>query len=347
MGAVGSRPSSQPAAELVTLSEIREAAARLRGVAVRTPLLPVDHDRGRIWLKCESLQPTGAFKIRGAYNFIARLDPAERARGVITYSSGNHAQAVAYAARAFDVGATVVMPVDAPSLKVEATRRLGANVELCGTLSSEREARAHELAAASGSPVIPPFDHRDIIAGQGTTGVEIVEQLEAAAGPDVVPSVVVPIGGGGLLSGTSVALRALHPEARVVGVEPAGAASMQRSLEAGGPVVLDRIDTIADGLRPVSPGALTYEHCRALVDRVVTVDDPAIRRAVGWCFAQRLVVEPSGAAGVAALLSDRLVIDGERELVIVISGGNVSWPRLRSLLAGEDAEAASANGESS
>jgi threonine dehydratase len=338
LGELEGRPTGQTATELVTLSEIREAGARLHGVALRTPLLPAEHDGERVWLKCESLQPTGAFKIRGAYNFIARLDPADRARGVITYSSGNHAQAVAYAARAFGVAATVVMPVDAPSLKVDSTRRFGAAVELCGTLSSEREARALELAAVSGSPIVPPFDHPDIIAGQGTTGVEIAEQLEAFAGPEAVPRVVVPIGGGGLLSGTSVALRDLLPDAKVVGVEPEGAASMLRSLEAGGPVVLESVDTIADGLRPVSPGTLTYRHCKALVNSVITVSDAEIRRAVRWCFDQRLVVEPSGAAGVAALLGGRLGVDSERETVIVISGGNIGPSRLQSLLAAADAE---------
>ena len=333
------------AAGLVSLTHISDAAARIEGVAVRTPLIPVEHAAGRVWLKCESFQPTGAFKLRGAYNFIARLDPEERARGVITYSSGNHAQAVAYAAREFGVPATVIMPVDAPALKLEATRSFGADIELCGTLSTERGARAHELAAASGSPIVPPFDHPDIIAGQGTVGLELAEQMERqGVYPTVVaeggPRVLVPIGGGGLVSGVSAALGALVGEARVWGVEPEGAASMKRSLEAGGLVTLESVETIADGLKPVTPGTLTYEHCLALVEGVLTVSDDEIRRAVRWCFARRLVVEPSGAAGIAALLAGRIP-DGEGPIVIVISGGNIGWRRLQGLLL-EDDELASA-----
>lgn len=333
------------AAGLVSLTQISDAAARIEGVAVRTPLIPVEHAAGRVWLKCESFQPTGAFKLRGAYNFIARLDPEERARGVITYSSGNHAQAVAYAAREFGVPATVVMPVDAPALKLEATRSFGADVELCGTLSTERGARAHELAAASGSPIVPPFDHPHIIAGQGTVGLELAEQMERqgvypSASAEGGPRVLVPIGGGGLVSGVSAALGPLVGEARVWGVEPEGAASMKRSLEAGGLVTLESVETIADGLKPVTPGALTYEHCLALLEGVLTVSDDEIRRAVRWCFARRLVVEPSGAAGIAALLAGRIP-DGDGPVIIVISGGNIGWRRLQGLLL-EDGELASA-----
>ena len=337
------RPSDGEASGLVSLEQIREAAACIEGVAVRTPLLPVEHAAGRVWLKCESFQPTGAFKLRGAYNFIARLDREERARGVITYSSGNHAQAVAYAAREFGVPATVVMPVDAPAFKLEATRSFGADVELCGTLSTERGARAQELAAASGSPIVPPFDHPDIIAGQGTVGLELAEQMERqGVHPSAVaegePRVLVPIGGGGLVSGISAALGALVGEARVLGVEPEGAASMKRSLEAGGPVALESVETIADGLKPVTPGKLTYEHCLALLEGVLTVSDDEIRRAVRWCFARRLVVEPSGAAGVAALLAGRVPV-GEGPVIIVVSGGNIGWRRLHGLLL-EDGELA-------
>jgi threonine dehydratase len=328
---------------LVSLTQISAAAARIEGVAVHTPLIPVEHAGGRVWLKCESFQPTGAFKLRGAYNFIAQLDPEERARGVITYSSGNHAQAVAYAAREFGVPATVVMPVDAPALKLAATRSCGADVELCGTLSTERRARAHELAAASGASIVPPFDHPDIIAGQGTVGLELAEQMERlgvypSAAAEGEPRVLVPIGGGGLVSGVSVALGELVNEARVWGVEPEGAASMKRSLEAGGLVTLESVETIADGLKPVTPGALTYGHCLALLAGVLTVSDDEIRRAVRWCFARRLVVEPSGAAGIAALLAGRLP-DGEGPVIIIISGGNIGWRRLQALLL-EDGELA-------
>ncbi len=316
-------------------------------MAVRTPLLRVEHAAGRVWLKCESLQPTGAFKIRGAYNFIARLDPAERARGVITYSSGNHGQAVAYAARAFGIRATVVMPVDAPRSKVEATRRLGAEIELHGTLSTERGARAREIAHETGSPIVPPFDHPDIIAGQGTVGLEVLEQLESApvsASSEGMgaPQLVVPVGGGGLISGVAAAVRASSEGALVVGVEPEGAASMKRSLAAGAPVTLERVETIADGLRPVKPGELTFRHCRALVDRVVTVSDDEIRQGVAWCFARRLVVEPSGAAAVAAVVGGRVPDEVGRPTVAVISGGNIGWRQLGALL--EEAAAASASG---
>lgn len=338
-------PDVHEAAELVTLASIRDASARIERVAVRTPLLRVDHAGEHVWLKCESLQPTGAFKIRGAYNFIARLDPAIRARGVLTYSSGNHAQAVAYAARHFGVPATVVMPVDAPASKIEATRRLGARIELCGTLSTERRARTQELAEASEAPIVPPFDHPEIIAGQGTVGLEIVQQLADSDEPQAIkespPLVLVPIGGGGLISGIAAALRELVEGAVVVGVEPVGAAAMKRSLEAGAPVLLERVDTIADGLRPVTPGRLTFAHCGALVDRVVTVSDEQIRRGVQWCFDRRLVVEPSGAAGVAAMLEYPQALGGAgRPLVIVLSGGNVGWRRLRDLLDAVDATAA-------
>lgn len=327
-------------ASLVSLEQIRDAAIRIQDVALRTPLLPVENAGDRLWLKCESFQPTGAFKLRGAYNFIARLEPDERARGVITYSSGNHAQAVAYAAREFGVPATVVMPVDAPETKLEATRSLGAAVELYGTLSTERGARARDLAAATGSPIVPPFDDPDIIAGQGTVGLELAQQMERrgvypSPGAKGEPRVLVPIGGGGLASGVSAALGALVSEARVWGVEPEGAASMKRSLEAGGPVTLESVETVADGLKPVTPGTLTYDHCQALLAGVLTVTDDEIRRAVRWCFERRLVVEPSGAAGVAALLAGRAPA-GDGPVIIVISGGNIGWHRLQGLLTEND-----------
>ncbi|MFQ5745671.1 MAG: threonine/serine dehydratase [Gemmatimonadota bacterium] len=334
--------------ELVGLEAIRVAAARLRGVARRTPLLaarlPLPAAGGaapgpEIRLKCESLQHGGAFKLRGAYNFLCALPAADRERGVVTYSSGNHAQGVAYAARAFGVPAAVVMPEDVPSIKLEGTRALGAEVELAGTTTTERRARAEEILATRGGTMVPPFDHPDIIAGQGTVGLEIREQCEETVRGDepARPAlVVVPVGGGGLVSGVAAALRALEPGVRVVGVEPEGAAKMRRSLDAGGPVTLESIDTIADGLRPVRPGDLTFAHCRALVDDVVTVADDAIRRAVLWCYDRRLVVEPSGAAGVAALLSGRVppADPAEGATVVVVSGGNLE-PGLLCAWAGE------------
>jgi threonine dehydratase len=318
--------------DLVPIEAIRAAAERIRGTVRRTPLLAADRSAGplpigdgTLWLKC-----------RGAYNFIASLTPTVRADGVVTYSSGNHAQGVAFAAREFDVPAVVVMPVDAPGIKVEAVRRLGAELVHAGTTTVERKARAEEILASRGGTMVPPFDHPDIIAGQGTVGLEIVEQLEEASARWSVPTaprlVIVPIGGGGLISGVAVAIRSLAPGARVVGVEPEGAPKMRRSLEAGHPITLDRIDTIADGLRPVRPGDLTFVHTRELVDEVVTVDDAAIRAAVLWCHRQRLVVEPSGAAAVAALRAGCIEAAGSSDTVAVLSGGNLDPSILRGWL---------------
>jgi threonine dehydratase len=316
---------------LVGLDEIRAAAVRIRGVARRTPLLDASFASERLWLKAESLQQVGAFKLRGAYNFLASCEPAALSGGVVTYSSGNHAQAVAWSARAFGVPATVVMPTDAPSVKREATIAYGARVEEIGTTTVERRARAEELLAERGGVMVPPFDHPAIIAGQGTTGLEIHEQLgeerirRAASAAPVGPLslLLVPIGGGGLIAGIGAAIRALSPETRIIGVEPEGAPKMRRSLEAGAPVTLDRVDTIADGLKPVRPGDLTFAHVRQLVDDVVLVDDESIRRAVLWCYDRRLVVEPSGAATVAALLSERVVPNPAGETCAVLSGGNL------------------------
>jgi threonine dehydratase len=314
---------------LVTLSDVR-TARELIGHAVRTtPLvpapLPVADGRpqsdlpDRIWLKCENLQWVSAFKARGAHHFVGKLTPAEREAGLITYSSGNHAQAVAFAARSFGVPARIVMPVDAPMVKRQATIALGADVEFVGTTSAERMARAEEILRDDGGTMVPPFDHPDIIAGQGTVGLEVGQQL----GDRALGTILVPIGGGGLLAGVAAAVRGFAPDARVIGVEPEGAASMLRSIQAGAPVTLDRVDTIADGLKPVRPGDLTFRHTRDLVDEVVTVDDESIRHAVRWLFTRRLVVEPSGAATVAALLSGAVEPAGSGETVAVLSGGNI------------------------
>lgn len=349
------RAEAEPTEEgLVGLGEIRAAAERLRGVPRRTPLHPTElvpsgagsrraagEDGGGpagepVWLKCENLQRGGAFKVRGAYNFVHRLSPDEREAGLVTFSSGNHAQGVAYAAREFGLEAVIVMPEDAPEVKRDATRALGGRVVFEGYTTEERRARALELAREEGYTVVPPFDHRDIIAGQGTVGLEIVQQLREDArrrgGDPDAPSarpglVVVPIGGGGLLSGTAAALGGLEPACRVVGVEPEGAASMRASLDAGEPVTLDEVDSVADGLKPVRPGDATFRHVRELVDDVVTVTDEAIRRATLWCAGEHLVVEPSGAATVAALASGRVPgfpqgADGGAA-VAVLSGGNV------------------------
>jgi threonine dehydratase len=286
---------------MTTLEQIREAAQRVRPVARVTPLLDVSNLAGfPLAVKCESLQPGGAFKIRGAYNMVAQLTPEQRRRGVVTYSSGNHGQAMALAARELGAPAVVVMPTTAPKIKVEGARGFGAEVIFAGTTSTERKARAEQEAAARGLTMVPPFDHEWIIAGQGSLGLEILEQR------DDVASILVPVGGGGLLAGVAAAVKGIKPSVRVVGVEPSGAAAMKASLEAGHPVTLPRTETIADGLMPVRPGDLTFAHAQAFVDEVITVEDAEIVDAVLWLFTKaKIVAEPSGAATVAAALTGR------------------------------------------
>ena len=295
---------------LVSLADIREAAARIRGVAARTPLVPVAGmpppaageppgagAGSALFLKCENLQRAGSFKLRGAYNFIVQVPAERRARGLITYSSGNHAQAVALAARTLGAPAVVVMPETAPAVKVDGARALGAEVLFEGTTSVERRIRAESEADRRGLTMVPPFDHPRIIAGQGTVGLEVLDDCPAPA------AVYVPIGGGGLAAGVAAAVKALRPAARVVGVEPVGADAMARSRAAGAPVTLDRAESIADGLLPVRPGDLTFAHAAALIDEIVTVDDAAIAAAVRWLAERaKIVAEPSGAASVAAAL---------------------------------------------
>ena len=306
-------------AALVTLDDIRAAAGRIRPPVRRTPLLEVplgSRGEGTLFLKCENLQAGGAFKIRGACNMLALLSQDAREAGVITYSSGNHGQAVALAARRFRSRAVVVMPETAPQSKVDGARRAGAEVIFAGTTLPERKARAEAEASVRGLTMVPPFDHAWIVAGAGTIGLEILEQCPAAA------EVYVPIGGGGLASGTGASIRHMRPGVRVVGVEPAGAARMTASLEAGAPISLSKTASIADGLLAMRPGDVTYAHIRAFVDDIVLVDDDAIAGAVKWLFREaRLVAEPSGAASVAAAL--RAVEAGASGVVAIISGGNV------------------------
>ena len=302
-----------------SLESVRAAAGRLDGVAVRTPLLwspELSETVGStVRLKCESLQRCGAFKLRGSYNFISQLSDEDVARGVITYSSGNHAQGVALAARIRGARAVVVMPTTAPPVKRRGAERLGAEVVFEGTMSVERRARAEKIAAAEGLAMVPPFDDPDIISGQGTVGLEIAQDW-----PEV-DTAIVPIGGGGLAAGVAVALRALRPGMRIVGVEPEGAASMRAALDAGGVVRIGSIDTIADGLAPVQVGDLTYALVRDLVDEVVVVSDGAIREAATFLLERaKLVAEFSGAATVAALRSGAAEL-GDR-VAAVISGGN-------------------------
>lgn len=317
---------------LVSVAEMHDAARRIAGVARRTPLLrlPIGGD-GEVFAKCENLQAAGAFKIRGAYNFIARLSEEERRHGVITYSSGNHAQAVAMAAGLVGARAVVVMPTNAPVIKVEGARSLGAEVLFEGTTSVERKQRAEAIAVERRLRMVPPFDHPWIIAGQGTVGLEILDDCPEAA------RVLVPVGGGGLLAGTAAAIKQQRPDLRVIGVEPAGAAKMRASLQVGRPVTLSSVASIADGLLPVTPGELTFEHARAFVDDVVMVSDEAIAEAVLWLFRHaKLVVETSGAAALAAAFADpSLQVGGPT--VVVLSGGNIAVESLLALASRTDA----------
>lgn len=314
---------------LVGLTEIEAASRRLPGVAIRTPLLPVDAVSEAVGadvrLKLENLQRTGSFKIRGAHNFVSQLSDEQVEHGIITYSSGNHAQAVAMAGKLRGVRAVVVMPTDAPAVKRNGAKVLGAELHFEGTTSVERKRRAEELAEAEGLAMVPPFDHRHIIAGQGTVGLEIAREWED------VDLVLAPIGGGGLSSGVAAAVKRMLPRARFVGVEPEGAASMRAALDAGEPTLLTSVDTIADGLKPVIAGELTFQHADALFDDVVTVDDASIREATKLLVGrQKLVVEFSGAATTAALLSGAVDAGGGR-VAAVVSGGNLDPSLLAAL----------------
>jgi threonine dehydratase len=302
---------------LVTLDQIRAARERIRRIAKVTPLVDVSGLAGHpLWLKCESLQPGGAFKIRGAYNMVAQLTDEQRRRGVITYSSGNHGQAVALAARETGSPAVVVMPTTAPKIKVEGAKAFGAEVIFEGTTSLHRRARAESIAAERGLTMVPPFDHEWIIAGQGTLGLEILDQF-----PEVA-TVLAPIGGGGLVSGVSAAIKLSNPAVKVIGVEPSGAAGMKRSIEAGEVRTLEGSTSIADGLMAARPGDLNFAHVQRFVDRIDTVDDSEIAAAVSWLFLRaKIVAEPSGAATVAAALSASLSYDGP--VVAIVSGGNL------------------------
>jgi len=314
--------------QLVTLERIRAAADRIRGVALRTPLLAWDEST---WLKPENIQPVGAFKIRGAHAKLTALSEVERQRGVITYSSGNHARAVARSARLLGVRAVIVMPDTAPPVKVAGVEREGAEIVRCGPGSDERRMVAERLAAEHGYAMVPPFDDPEIIAGQGSIGLEIAEDL-----PEVT-SVIVPVGGGGLISGVAAAVKALAPSARVIGVEPDEAADARDSLAAGEIVSWPAertVRTIADGLRVSAVGNLPFAHIRALVDEIVTVSDQEIREAmVLLANRARLIVEPSGAAAMAAHLTGRVSRpQTDTARVVVVSGGNVEPALLAELL---------------
>jgi threonine dehydratase len=309
-------------AQLVQIEQIDAARRRLDGVVEATP---VQSSRAvsaavgaRVLLKCEHLQRTGSFKLRGAYHRISTLSPAERARGVVCASAGNHAQGVALSARLLDVEATVFMPAGAPLPKIAATRGYGARIELVDGGVGEALEAASAHARAHGSVFVHPFEHPDVIAGQGTLGLDVVDEVED------VGTVVVPIGGGGLMSGVAAAVRARRNGVRIVGVQSEKAAAVPASLAAGEPVTVDVGDTIADGIAVSCPGELTLAHISALVDEVVTVDDATIARAV-LLLAERAkqVVEPSGAAGLAALLAGVVAPPLPEPVVVLLCGGNV------------------------
>ncbi|MEA2519876.1 MAG: threo-3-hydroxy-L-aspartate ammonia-lyase [Chloroflexota bacterium] len=321
-------------APLVTLDAVRAAAATLHGVATRTPLVPFGPPDHRRYLKAESLQPIGAFKIRGAYVAVAALAPDVRSRGVITYSSGNHAQGVARAARLLGCPAVIVMPSDAPGLKRTRVEADGAEVVIVGTSSEERQATAERIAAERGLAIIPPYDDDRIIAGQGTVGLEIAEDL-----PDVA-AVLVPIGGGGLASGVCVAIRALVPGARLIGVEPELAADARQSLREGRIVRWPAADvsrTVADGTRTTAIGRRNFAHLSRLLDDVVTVSEAEIGAGVRLAAEEsRLVAEPSGALTVAALgfrSREAGLVGLTGPIVAVVSGGNVDPDAYRTFLA--------------
>lgn len=313
---------------LLELADIRAAQARIADGVEVTPLVAASSDSSyaHLFLKCENLQRGGAFKLRGALNFLLQLDADSLARGVVTYSSGNHGQAMAIAAAGLGAPAVVVMPTTAPPVKVENARRFGAEVIFAGTTSLHRKERAEAVATERGLTIVPPFDHAHIVAGQGTVGLELLDQR-----PDVT-AVYVPAGGGGLIAGVAAAVKGTAPHVRIVGVEPEGAPKMTRSLAAGAPATLDRIDSIADGLLAVRPGNLTFAHIQALVDDVVTVSDDEIRDAMRFVASHaKLVAEPSGATALAGAL--RLAPAGSAGVhVAIVSGGNLELSLLASVL---------------
>ncbi len=321
---------------LVTLEEIKQAQERIRGVARHTPLLAVAGTGGeQVYLKAENLQPIGAFKIRGAYNRLAALNAEERAGGVIAYSSGNHAQGVAYSARQLGMKAVIVMPTNAPAVKIAATRGYGAEVVLYNPATERREDVAEKLMQGQNWTLVPPFNDRYVIAGQGTAGLEIYQDL-----PDV-DLVLIPVGGGGLLSGIAVALKSLKPSVKIIGVEPELAADAQESFR-GDKIVEYSAEktsrTIADGVRTTSLSKLTYAHIKEYVDDIITVSEAEIREGVRrMLFENHLLVEPSGVLPYAAYLRHRAELPAASKIVLVLSGGNID-PAVLQQIINEDSE---------
>jgi threonine dehydratase len=316
----------------VTLDDVRAAAARLDGVAHRTPVLrsrTLDALAGsEVFLKCENFQRVGAFKFRGAYNTASRLSPEQLGRGIASYSSGNHAQAVALAARELGARAVIVMPEDAPRSKREATQAYGAEIVTYDRYTGDREAIAAQLAAEQGLTLIPPYEHPHIIAGQGTAALELLEETGE------LDTLVVPVGGGGLIAGSATVAKGLYAGTRVVGVEPEAGDDTKRSLEAGRRVSVPVPHTIADGQALSTPGELTFSVNRRLVDEIVLVGDDEIRAAMRFAFERlKIVLEPSGATPLAALLAGRTGA-GSRRTGLILSGGNVDADRFARLCAG-------------
>ncbi len=317
---------------MITLSDLRSAQSRLEGVTVRTKLVEFQlcaEDPRRLLLKPENQQPIGAFKLRGAYNKIAALSEAERKKGVISYSSGNHAQGVAYAARALNVKSVVVMPNNAPQIKREATAKLGAEIVLVGPGSDERKIKAEELATQHGYVIVPPYNDEKIIAGQGTIGLEILEDF-----PEV-ETVLAPVGGGGLISGIAAAIKLSNPKAKVIGVEPELASDAQASVRQGKIVQFpaEQVSrTIADGLRTQSIGPINFEHIRIYVDEIITVTEDEIRQAMKYlCANQQTIAEPSGAVATAGFIFHAKELPDTKLNVAIISGGNIEPEMLGQL----------------
>ena len=322
--------TARPDTALVTLEEIRAAQQRLQGVAIRTPLLncePLTERFGTdVLLKPEMLQRGGAFKFRGGYNFLASLSPEDRARGVITASSGNHGQAVAYAAKLFGVQATIVMPTTVPRAKRDGAVRLGARCFYEGVTTGERMAKALEIQKAEGLVMVPPYDDATIIAGQGTLGLEIAEDVKPLG------TVLVPVGGGGLSSGVASAIKFVSPKTRVIGVEPAGSPKYTKAHAAKEPVNIPaNPQGLADGLLAVRIGTRNFHHLERYLDDVVTVDDGSLPGAMRLLLDRmKLVSEPSAATVIAPLLEGKVKPQGTT--VCILSGGNIEWDGLRALL---------------
>jgi len=317
---------------MITLSDLRTAQSRLQDITVHTKLIEFplcNADPRRLLLKPENQQPIGAFKLRGAYNKIASLSDDERKRGVISYSSGNHAQGVAYAARALKTKSVIVMPSNAPAVKRDATAKLGAEIVLVGPGSDERKTKAEELAAQHGYIIVPPYNDEKIIAGQGTIGLEILEDLPA------VEALLAPVGGGGLISGVAAAIKLSNPKIKVIGVEPELAADAQASLRSGKIVQLpaEQVSrTLADGLRTQSIGAINFEHIRAYVDDIITVTEDEIRQAMKYLSANaNTIAEPSGAVATAGFIFHAKELPHAKLCVAIISGGNIEPAMLAEL----------------